>query len=287
VYGAFCCVSHTPDHTLDGRELRFMSMLGELILDDLGAERVVEQLRTDLERLIESQKVEVAYQPIFDLRTNRCVGLEALARFPKRFPGTHETLRAARELGLNFELERLLISRAWDAVERIGPDQFLALNVTPGVLLELARRANERDDRDGLPLSRLVVEITEHAAIDSYSALLERLAPLRELGLRIAVDDAGAGYASLRHVLELRPDFIKLDRSLCNGIAADHARRVAASGLVMLARDLGAQVIAEGIECDEDLTAVRELGLDAAQGFLMGEPSSDRDAIDGWTLSPA
>jgi EAL domain-containing protein (putative c-di-GMP-specific phosphodiesterase class I) len=105
---------------------------------------------------------------------------------------------------------------------------------------------------------------------------------LRERGLRVAVDDAGAGYASLRHVLELRPDFIKVDRSLIHGISSDHARRVAVSGFLSLALDLGSTVVAEGVERAADLSAVRELGLHAAQGYLLGRPTTSLDGLTRW-----
>jgi EAL domain-containing protein (putative c-di-GMP-specific phosphodiesterase class I) len=280
LYGTLCCLNHAPDPTLDGRETRFMSMLGELIVDDLDEERRSERMRTEIEELIETERVEVAYQPIIDLRTERCIGLEALARFPTPFPEPEEMFAASATVGLGLQLERLMVQRAWKTLDRLAPGQFLALNLTPRSLLELARVANQRDE---VPLDRLVVEVTEHAAVDSYGPLRKELAPLRLRGLRIAVDDAGAGYASLRHVLELRPDFVKLDRSLCDGIADDHARRVAVSGLVLLARDIGASVIAEGVEVATDLTTIRGLGIDAVQGYLLGRPSTDQGELERWT----
>jgi EAL domain-containing protein (putative c-di-GMP-specific phosphodiesterase class I) len=102
---------------------------------------------------------------------------------------------------------------------------------------------------------------------------------LRERGLRVAVDDVGAGYASLRHVLELRPDIIKIDRSLVHGLADDNARRVAVTAFVALARDLGSTVIAEGVEDRSDYAAVRELGVHGAQGYLLGRPSTHPDDL--------
>lgn len=279
LYGTFCCLSHAPDRTLDGRELRFMSMLGELIVGDLNEDRRLERLKLEIEQMIDAERVDIAYQPIIDLHSERCLGVEALARFPGPFAEVGETLAASADAGLGLELEQLLVRRAWEMLDRLGPEQFLAVNLTPHALLELARRANQRDD---LPLPRLVVEVTEHAIVDSYAVLRRELAPLRERGLRLAVDDAGAGYASLRHILELRPDFIKLDMSLCQGLADDHALRVAVMGLLLLARDLDARVIAEGVESRRDLEALRELGIDAAQGYLLAEPTGNRDAIAPW-----
>lgn len=279
-YGALCGLSHAADRTLDERDVRFMSMLGELIVDDLDEQRTAERLHADIMRLIDSESVDVAYQPILEVEEpGRCLGIEALARFPNPFGPPDVTLAAARTVGLALELERLAIREAWKIIPALGPQQFLALNVSPDALVELARRANLRVD---LPLTQLVVEITEHAAVESYGDLHAQLAPLREQGLRIAVDDAGAGFASLRHVLELRPDFIKVDRSLIHGIADDHARRVAVSAFLSLALDLGSTVVAEGVERPDDLSTVRELGLQAVQGYLLARPTTSRAALARW-----
>jgi len=279
LYGTLCALSHAPDHTLDQRDVRFMSMLGELIIDDLDEQRRQEQFRSDIVELIETENLEVAYQPIIDLRSDRCIGIEALARFPEPFSRPDHTLASAEQVGLSLELERLVVIQAWKMLPLLGPGQFLALNLSPDALVELARRANLRDD---LPLRQLVIEVTEHSVVESYAALHKELTPLRRRGLRIAVDDAGAGYASLRHVLELRPDFIKVDRSLIHGIADDHARRVAVSAFLSLALDLGSSVVAEGVERPADLRTVRELGLHAVQGYLLGRPTTDRAALSRW-----
>jgi EAL domain-containing protein (putative c-di-GMP-specific phosphodiesterase class I) len=275
-YGALCGLGHEPDHTLDERDLRFLSMLGDLIVQDLDEQRSRERLHADLTQLVATENVDMAYQPILDVHRGGCIGIEALARFPRPFGPPDVTLAAAATVGLGLELERLAIQQAWRIIPALGAGQFLAVNVSPHALIELARRANLRDD---LPLSQLVVEITEHAAVQSYAPLHDQLEPLRLQGLRIAVDDAGAGYASLRHVLELRPDFIKVDRSLIHGIADDHARRVAVSAFLSLALDLGSTVVAEGVERPVDLDVVRELGLHAAQGFLLGKPTTNTKAV--------
>jgi EAL domain-containing protein (putative c-di-GMP-specific phosphodiesterase class I) len=217
-------------------------------------------------------------------RSRRCLGVEALARFPEPFCRPDVTLAAAETVGLALELERLVIRRAWEVIPRLGSNQFLAVNVSPSALLELAHRANAREE---ISLTQLVVEITEHFEVDSYAALNTELQPLRHRGLRISVDDAGAGYASLRHVLELRPDFVKIDRSLIRGIADDRGRRVAVKALLSIARDLGARVVAEGVERRADLSTVRDLGLHAVQGYLLGAPSTSPAALAGWLAEPA
>jgi EAL domain-containing protein (putative c-di-GMP-specific phosphodiesterase class I) len=120
------------------------------------------------------------------------------------------------------------------------------------------------------------VELTEHSAVEDYDALEGALRPLREVGLRIAVDDAGAGYATFRHILRLQPDFIKLDRSLISGIDGDPARRALAGAVVAFAREMRGVVVAEGIERSGELAVLLGLGVDAGQGYLLGRPSTDQ-----------
>lgn len=278
-FGALCGLAHTPRPDLNERDARFMSLLGEAIVEDLDEHHERQRLRSDILRLIDSEDVRLAYQPIIDLQSDRCMGIEALARFPAPYSQPDWTLGASRRIGLSLELERLVIREAWKILPRLADGQFLALNVAPDALVELARRANLRDD---LPLSQLVVEVTEHSVVDCYGPLLQELTPLRARGLRIAVDDAGAGYASLRHVLELRPDFVKVDRSLIHGIARDHAQQVAVTAFLSLASDLHARVVAEGVERAEDLEVAVELGVHAAQGYLLGKPSTSEQVVSGW-----
>jgi EAL domain-containing protein (putative c-di-GMP-specific phosphodiesterase class I) len=271
LYGTMCGVDQNPDPTLGERDVRFMTMLAELITYDLDEQHRLGQLHRTITELIENETIDIAFQPIIDLRTNDCLGVEALSRFPEPFGPPDRLFADADSVGLSFELERLAIREAWHALERLHPEQFLAFNVSPDALLELARRAQLRTD---LPLSQLVVEITEQTVIQCYSDLRRVVTPLRAQGLRIAVDDAGAGYASLHHIVELQPDFIKIDRSLVHGVADDHARRVAVSAFVLLSLDLGATIVAEGVERPSDRSALCDLGVHAAQGYLLGRPST-------------
>jgi EAL domain-containing protein (putative c-di-GMP-specific phosphodiesterase class I) len=278
-YGTLSCVSREPMPGDDKNTLSLLSLLAGLVEADLAQDGQRQRLRETITTLIESAGFDVAYQPVVDLSTGRCVGVEALARFPAPFTNPEQVFATAEDFGLGLALERAVTQRAWELVPHLGTGQYLAVNVSPSALLDLASRARSREE---LPLSKLVVEATEHSVIEAYASLRRELAPLRELGLRIAVDDAGAGYASLRHILELRPDFIKLDRWLIDGLADDRGRRVAVSAFVALARELGSQVIAEGVERPEDLAVIRHLGLDGAQGYLLGRPSLDRDEVLGW-----
>jgi EAL domain-containing protein (putative c-di-GMP-specific phosphodiesterase class I) len=260
-----------------------MTMLAELVKPELDQRRAAKRLREAIGELIESDGLDLAFQPIFELDTMRCLGVEALARFPKPFPPPDRMFAAAERVGLGLELEEIVVVKAWPVLGRLGSDAFLALNLTPPAVLTLAHRANQRPEVD---LSGIVIEITEHSAIDAYADIRRELELLRERGLRIAVDDAGAGYASLRHILELQPDVLKIDRSLIHGLADDVARRAAVRSFLSLAGDLGAVAVAEGVERESDLSAAHEMGLDAAQGYLLGRPSTDPAALDRWLPHP-
>jgi EAL domain-containing protein (putative c-di-GMP-specific phosphodiesterase class I) len=135
----------------------------------------------------------------------------------------------------------------------------------------------------------LVLEITEHAPIEDYPRLADALVTLRHHA-RLAVDDAGAGYAGLRHILEVQPQFVKLDISLVRAVDKDAARRAMIGGMVAFARDAGCALIAEGIETPGELATLQELGVRFGQGYLLGRPAPV-DAIDparsARLLSPA
>ena len=121
-----------------------------------------------------------------------------------------------------------------------------------------------------------MLEITEHEAVEDYDDLVDALAPLRRLGARVAIDDAGAGFASLRHTLRIAPDIVKLDMSLTRDIDGDRAKRALAAALVSFASEMGFALVAEGIETAAELATVRELGVGYGQGFFLAEPGSAR-----------
>jgi EAL domain-containing protein (putative c-di-GMP-specific phosphodiesterase class I) len=121
---------------------------------------------------------------------------------------------------------------------------------------------------------RLVVEITEHEPVEDYDALARSLQPLRDLGVRIAIDDAGAGYASLRHTLALAPDMVKVDISLTRSIDIDRGRRAIASALISFADEMDMTIIAEGIETEAELATLLDLGVRYGQGYHLAEPAA-------------
>ncbi len=130
------------------------------------------------------------------------------------------------------------------------------------------------------------MEITEHAPVRNYDALVVAVTALRERGVRFAIDDTGAGYASLSHVLQLNPQVIKIDRGLVVDLENDRARRALVTALVLLALEMGALVTGEGVETDQQLRALATLGVDQAQGYRLARPSTDRRDWKAWWGRP-
>ena len=224
--------------------------------------------RGEIERFVAGDGVTMAFQPIVDLATGDTLGFEALARFsspPPRPP--NEWFAEAVALALGVQLELTTVGQALRALPKVPERAYLALNCShrAAVSDELAALLEPHADR-------LVLEITEHEAIEDYDALVGALAPLRARGTRIAIDDAGAGFASLRHTLHIAPDIVKLDMSLTRGIDGDRTKRALAAALVSFAEEVGFALVAEGIETREELDALRELGVAAGQGFFLAEP---------------
>ena len=211
----------------------------------------------------------MVFQSIVDLETHHRIGEEALARFgsiPVKPPDQWFAEAAALELGLQLQLRTL--KEALEALPKIPDGVFLAVNCS-----QHAARSSELADRLEGVEERLVLEITEHEAIEDYGTLAKALAPLRDRGLRVAVDDVGAGYASLRHALQLAPDMVKMDISLTRGIDRDAGRRALASALISFAGETNMTIVAEGIETADELQALRELGIRYGQGFYLSRPS--------------
>jgi EAL domain-containing protein (putative c-di-GMP-specific phosphodiesterase class I) len=236
-------------------------------------EAQLELRRTRIDRALSRPDVlRIVGQPICALDTLECIGVEALARFhapPKR--GPDRWFAEASEVGLRAKLELLAVQRAIARLDELPPAAFLSVNVAPETIVLPAFR----DLIDQVPAKRIVVEITEHAPVEDYDALNAGLASIRRLGVRLAIDDAGAGFASLRHILQLQPDFIKLDVTLVAGVENDRSQQALAAGLISFAEKIGATIVAEGIENESALAALRALGVAYGQGYLLGRPSDD------------
>ncbi|MBC8069691.1 MAG: EAL domain-containing protein, partial [Deltaproteobacteria bacterium] len=222
-----------------------------------------------LRDILGGEAMHMVFQPIVDLRDGSIAGAEALARFelePRRTPDLW--FAEAWELGLGMELELHAIRCALTHLGELPPHVYLAVNAGPGTLC----CAELHELLAQMPGDRIVVELTEHVRVDDYTPLQTAITRLRTRGTRLAIDDAGAGFSSFQHVLRLRPDIIKLDRSLTSGVDTNPVRFALASALATFAGTLGARVCAEGIETQGELAALQRIGVEHGQGFLLARP---------------
>jgi EAL domain-containing protein (putative c-di-GMP-specific phosphodiesterase class I) len=233
--------------------------------------------RDRIRKLLDEGAFRPVFQPIVDLESGQAVGYEALTRFDD---GTApETVFAeASACGLSMELEIATARSALLAASPLPANRFININVSPRLILAREPlRSMLREWGFGV-----ILEITEHDKVDDYDAI--RLA-MTEIGDRVqlAVDDAGSGFASLRHILELRPAMVKLDRSLIAGIDTDPARQALVAGMVHFAGRLQFDLLAEGVETEAERATLLALGVSRAQGYLFGRPSPAADLVQART----
>jgi EAL domain-containing protein (putative c-di-GMP-specific phosphodiesterase class I) len=220
--------------------------------------------------LDEPERVTPVFQPIFDLQRGVVCGFEMLARFDSPLQASPDRwFAAAARLGRGDELEATLVRAGLEARQALPDNCFLTLNVGPDALLSDRVAAVFA----GQDLSLTVIEVTEAAPVADYDVLLRTLAELRGQGAWIAVDDAGAGYASLSHVMQIRPDFVKLDRALVMDVDRDPARHALVETFGTLAGRLDAWLLAEGIERPGEREALAAMGVPLAQGFGLARPA--------------
>jgi EAL domain-containing protein (putative c-di-GMP-specific phosphodiesterase class I) len=286
IYGTLCCFSFIPDVSLTERDLQIMRVLAELLADQIDQDLRVVRLQTqrvdELTALMDRGEPMMVYQPIYDLESRRIAGVEALARFgstPRVTPDVWFNEAAA--LGIGPKLETCAVRSALVALRTLPKDVYVAINGSPGFVLSGALP----ELLQSVDISRVVLELTEHASVADYRELTEALAPLRALGLRIAIDDAGAGYASMRHILSIEPNLVKLDISLTRGIDKDRKRRALASALIAFARETDVGIIAEGVETSAELLTLQSLGVRRAQGYHLARPMPLAEVSDAMTFA--
>jgi PAS domain S-box-containing protein len=252
-------------------------------LSDAKHPRVFREIhRRAVSEILRTEDLTIAFQPIVNLRTGQVAGVEALSRFPSRPSVTPDVVFAeAENSGLGPALELLAIRRALLEARLLDTSLHIALNASPVVLTNPSLL--DAIVASGINPARIVVEITEHVSVADYSVLARPRQRLRELGIRLAVDDAGSGYASLRHIVALAPDVIKIDRALVTDLDADRARRALVGAVVSFAKEMGAtSVIGEGVETQAELDALIALGVDAAQGYYLGRPTVSTSDWQRW-----
>lgn len=240
------------------------TLLGPKLRKMVGQASSAEEIRAT----VRDPGTRIAYQPIVDLQTHEVVGFEALARFADNMRPDHK-LSDARAVGIRDEIELELIRLAINSSSHLPPEMWLSVNLSAAVLVG-QRELNEMTGNSPRPV---VIELTEHEPVSDYGRVRQAVASLAGAP-RLSIDDAGAGYASLRHIFELAPSFVKLDREWVSGIDTDPIRQSLVEALVSFSQRSGAKLIAEGIETVAELRTLATAGVDLGQGYLLGRPVS-------------
>jgi EAL domain-containing protein (putative c-di-GMP-specific phosphodiesterase class I) len=280
MYGTFCAAGFTADKELNKRDQALMNVLAHaaaVIIEPSVRERArVTEIELRLAPILDGDGPAVVLQPIVELATGTRIGAEALSRFPREWDMTPDVVFGqAHSVGQGHRLELLALQRAADYLGEVRG--YIAMNVSSATLLLPACRELLAQFR----LDRVVLELSEHDRVDDYTALDEVLTPLRASGMQLAIDDVGAGFSSLRHIVLTRPDVIKIDRTLVNGVSCDSVLSTLVRALVVFAHGSGARVVAEGIETADDAEALLELGVDYGQGWHYGRPGPAADLTNG------
>ena len=273
LYGTFCAAGLTSDKGLTKRDKSLMDVLAHaaavIIEPGIRRRELAEEIEQRIWPVMEAGGPIVVLQPIVDLTTGVRVGAEALSRFPLAWAKAPDLVFGeAHSVGLGHELELLALAGAAEHVASVSG--YVAMNISPSTLM--TRAATEFISR--LPLDRILLELSEHDQVEDYDALHAVLAPLRALGMRLAIDDVGAGFSSLRHIVLTRPDVLKIDRTLVDGVSNDEILTTLVRSLAEFGHAVGASVVAEGIETGADAATLLALGVDYGQGWYFGRPGS-------------
>jgi EAL domain-containing protein (putative c-di-GMP-specific phosphodiesterase class I) len=267
-------VAHTLVETMPG-VVSFSTTSSALLAQRVQALRQEAELRQALAAVLDFRAFHPVFQPIVELETREIVGYEALTRFDS---GQRPDLcfADAWSVGLGPDMELATLEAAVAAGKRLPAGQWLGLNVSPRLLAEPTRLSAVLWQAD----RPLILEITEHEVIADYGAVHEAI---RALGhdIRLAVDDAGAGVANFGHIIELRPDFVKLDISLVRRVNANLGRQAMVIGMRHFSRTAGCRLVAEGIESEEEALTLTGLGVEFGQGYFFGHP----EPVEVWATT--
>ncbi|MGJ3190487.1 EAL domain-containing protein [Paenarthrobacter nitroguajacolicus] len=244
---------------------------------------VSHEVRESIQAILADKLLLTAFQPVHALPSGDVVGVEALTRFVgEDGAGADVWFSEAAAAGLGTELEIAALHCALTAAHDVPEDMSVALNLTPETSSD--RRVRNLLAAAALAPDRIIVELTGSLAGVEGQTGRDGLGPLRALGLRLAISASGAALVSLDRIEQLRPDIIKLDRHLIEGIEGNEGQKIRARAIVELAREIGADVIAEGIETTEELQEVTALEVTAAQGYLLGRPSVHPLDWSAWSI---
>lgn len=255
----------------------FMSAAAGLLAPSAGLVASAERL--ELERILREGGIHSVYQPLFRLNNGSLFGYEALTRCPpgSSFDGPLALFRYAEKEGCAFALDRIARETAVRSCPLLASHHKIFINVNSGIMKDpqfVSGQTRHWLAERGLAPEQVVFELTERSSIDDFEEAKKTLDHYRSQGYEIAIDDAGAGYSSLQAIVELRPDYIKLDRSLVQNADRDEMKKHMLRTFVRFAKRMQIRIVAEGIERSEELQLVRMMGIDFGQGYLIGRPST-------------
>ncbi|MBB1454787.1 EAL domain-containing protein [Pseudoalteromonas sp. SG43-5] len=286
VYGTFCCYKTVLDNALNDKDLSFLRLISEiateLIEKKVQSDILNNESKSLIENIIKTNDITIYFQPIFNLSTNQLSGYESLSRFfiePYKTPDIW--FKDAEKLGLGEALEILAIQNTLHCLDQFDEKAYITINTSPQHILS----GSIDKVLQSIDCNRIILEVTEHSPILDYQAMQTALQPLRSKGVRLAIDDVGAGYSSFQHILELEADIIKLDISLTQNINKDSRKFLLAKALCGFAKAINCSIVAEGIENQDELNTLRKLGVDNVQGYFIGRPAPIEDAIQYQTIT--
>lgn len=240
--------------------------------------------RNRIEAILAGTMLMTAFQPIRRIPETDVIGVEALTRFVSDDGASADHwFSEAESVGLGTDLELAALHRALSVAQAVPEPMFVALNLTPATCAD--PRVPGLLEHSQLAMDRIIIDLNGSIPADHYPAMMAAIAPLRQRGLRISVNGAEVGFTSMDQVLELRPDIIKLDRSFIAGIGSSEGQRLRVAAIAELARFIDAAIGAQGVETQEELDALTELGVAAAQGYLLGRPSVHPLDWNAWIRS--
>jgi EAL domain-containing protein (putative c-di-GMP-specific phosphodiesterase class I) len=289
LYGTFCAAGLTSDRDLTKRDKSLMDVLASAASVIIEPEVRAQERRAEIEGRLGPVLADggpvVVLQPIVDLTTGVRTGAEALSRFPAEWAKAPDVcFGEAHSVGLGHRLELQALRRAADLLTDV--EGYVSMNVSPATLLtpEFSELMHT------MPLDRVLLELSEHDQVEDYDAVTAALAPFRAAGMRLAIDDVGAGFSSLRHIVVTTPDVIKIDRSIVAGLDTDPVLAKLVASLVEFAHGCDVAVVAEGVETAAEHLVLRGLHVDLGQGWFYGRPgpaaSLARPAADAPPVVP-
>ncbi|NVK72610.1 MAG: EAL domain-containing protein [Oceanospirillaceae bacterium] len=281
VYGTLCCFSEQADPSLSNKDLSLLSLFAQFaarnIEKDLNEKKAQQSARDDIFDIINNKRLSIVFQPIYDVKDQCIKGFECLSRFQtKPLHSPDYWFNQANVSGVGEALELFAIEEALRRLPEVPEPFYITLNLSP----KYVTSPYLHNLLENAPLHRIVLEVTERESIADYAAFRSAIQRFREGGMRLAVDDAGAGFASFQHILELQADIIKLDRSLIAFIDSDHRKRALVAALVGFAKETKSKVLGEGVETQAELDVLQELGVQKIQGYFFCHPLPLQEALE-------